>query len=250
MLKTIASSLPAPLQVEAYRYKLKLLDSDRFERYHQLRHAPSETGYSLQAFDQYKCIYVHIPKCAGISVSTSLFSSKAGGHLKIYDYELIFSRKEFREYFKFTFVRNPWGRLYSAYKFMKKGGRHAGDKMRAEKHISNYPDFKSFVENWVSRENIRTSTHFRPQSDYLLSCTGKNSIDFIGTFENLNRDFDHVKQHLGINAELLSLNVTGAKSSPKKVDFRNHYTDRMRQIVADVYARDIELLNYDYEPPT
>lgn len=247
MLKPIVSLLPAPLQIEARRYKLRWLNADRFRHYQKLRQSSSETGYSLQAFDRCKCIYVHIPKCAGISVSKSLFDSKAGGHLSISDYELIFSREEFEKYFKFAFVRNPWDRLYSAYTFMKKGGRHAGDQRWAERHLLPYDDFESFVEGWVTPENVQLSTHFRPQSDYLLSATGENSVDFIGTFENLISDFNAVKQRLGIDTELLSLNTTKAEPTLKKVNFRDHYTPKMRQIVTNVYAKDIGLLNYTFD---
>lgn len=246
MLKSIANLLPSALQVELRRYKFRLLEPKKFQHYKYLRQAESDTGYSLRSFDQNKCIYIHIPKCAGISVSNSLFNSKAGGHLTAIDYQLIFSHKEFHDYFKFAFVRNPWDRLYSAYTFMKKGGRHPGDKRWADKHLSSFNDFESFVKGWVTVENVRSSTHFKSQYEYIFSPSGENLVDFIGYYENLRKDFEHIKQKLGIKADLLTLNKTGLTTAK----FKNQYTSEMKQIVADVYQDDIETLNYNFEGPS
>lgn len=243
MLNSIATLLPPSLQIELRRYKFRLLEPEKFQHYKSLRQAKSDTGYSLRSFDKYKCIYVHIPKCAGISISNSLFKSKAGGHLTATDYQLIFSRQEFNTYFKFAFVRNPWDRLYSAYTFMKKGGRHPGDKRWADKHLSSFNDFESFVRNWVTVENIHKSTHFKSQYEYLFSPSGEKLVDFIGYYENLQSDFEKVRQKLNIEADLLSLNKTGATTA----QFKNHYTSEIKQIVSDVYQDDIKHLNYDFE---
>lgn len=86
-------------------------------------------NYSYKPLDNLKCIFVHIPKTAGISISRSIFGNLGGGHTKIRDYELIFSAKDFNNYFKFTFVRNPWDRIFSAYRFLKNGGINEEDNL-------------------------------------------------------------------------------------------------------------------------
>lgn len=90
----------------------------------------------------------------------SLFGNLGEVHLRIPHYQLIFSRREFEEYYKFTFVRNPWDRLVSASLFLKKGGAHKGDKAWAEKNLSRFPDFHSFVRGWVDRKGVNTWKHF------------------------------------------------------------------------------------------
>ncbi len=75
----------------------------------------------VRQLDKHKCIFVHIPKTAGISVSVSLLGESIGNMSAMY-YRALFGKEDFRLYFKFAFVRNPFTRLISAFEFLKKGG--------------------------------------------------------------------------------------------------------------------------------
>ena len=88
-------------------------------------------------------LFIHIPKTAGTSISQALFGSDFG-HCTVDHYE-IFSPKRFHNYFKFAFVRNPWDRFLSAYKFLNKGGMYSVDKNWADIHFSEFNDFDQFV---------------------------------------------------------------------------------------------------------
>jgi len=91
---------------------------------------------------KHKCIFVHIPKVAGQSIEL-FFSNLLGldwktraplllrpndeseigpprlAHLKLQEYLSYhyISPNLFKEYYKFTFVRNPWSRTVSFYKY-------------------------------------------------------------------------------------------------------------------------------------
>lgn len=88
---------------------------------------------------------MHVPKAAGISVATTLYGNMAGSHTPLSRDELVFSRRDFERYFKFTFVRNPWDRLYSAYTFLKNGGRNQSDEAWTRSNLGGFSDFESFV---------------------------------------------------------------------------------------------------------
>ena len=46
-----------------------------------------------QVFDEFECVFIHVPKCAGSSVAMSLFGDTPTGHLPLYWYEKEFSER-------------------------------------------------------------------------------------------------------------------------------------------------------------
>ncbi|HNQ03393.1 MAG TPA: sulfotransferase family 2 domain-containing protein [Thiobacillaceae bacterium] len=196
-------------------------------------------GYSLKPFDEHRCIFVHIPKAAGVSVSKKLFGCLGGGHAPIDDFAHVFSPAEFADYFKFTFVRNPWDRLLSAYMFLSNGGFNGDDEEWARDNLASYGNFTDFVRGWVNTKNIWTKQHFYPQS-YFLKTEGRLAVDFVGRFENINEDFARIARHLGVDAHLEHLNSSGRK------DYHDYYDEECREIVGRVYREDIELFDYRF----
>jgi len=202
-----------------------------------------EDEVSLAPFDKFKCIFIHIPKCAGTSLAIALFGNKGGGHKPILQYQLIYSQVEFNKYFKFAFVRNPWDRVVSAYSFLKSGGATEKDRLWAETHLKSYPDFRSFVRDWLKPGNVYSYHHFIPQYRY-LSGVEKTSmdIDFIGRYETLHQDFERICEKLNIATSLDQHN----KTEGRQIGYKDYYDSHTKKIVADVYKDDIELFDYSF----
>jgi hypothetical protein len=93
-------------------------------------------------------------------------------------------QREFDAYYKFAFVRNPWSRLVSEYKFRLKYHRYSFQEFIFS-HFPN-PGWTDFY------------SHIRPQTDFLFDEKGVQLVDFIGRFEKLQQDFDIVCSRLGI----------------------------------------------------
>ena len=95
---------------------------------------------------KYKCIFVHVSKVAGTSVAKALdiysddinsLYGKIGEddrikhnlngyfwqHLPVRRLKKFIPEGIFNEYFKFTFVRNPWDRCVSMYFYLKERQR-------------------------------------------------------------------------------------------------------------------------------
>jgi hypothetical protein len=229
---------------DSRRFLFRSLAPQAHKHFQEMRKIETEKGRSLKPFDEQKCIFVHITKCAGISISKSLFGNLGGAHLRIPHYELIFSRHEFEDYFKFTFVRNPWDRLLSAFLFLKKGGANKLDKTWADDNLSRFEDFHTFVTEWVNRKNVNSWKHFVPQYKFVCEPgTQTPKVNFIGYFEHIGDDFTYIQKKLGSNSNLQHLNKTGAG----KRDYKEYYTQATREIVADVYEEDIRMFRYDFE---
>ena len=62
--------------------------------------------------NELKSIFIHIPKCAGTSMSSYKWNL-GSGHKTIFEYYK--DSINLKNYFKWCFVRNPWERIASAY---------------------------------------------------------------------------------------------------------------------------------------
>lgn len=230
-----------PHNVHRYFYRKK--NKERYKGLKALRY--SESAYSLRSYDRHKVIFIHIPKSAGVSVCTSLFGNLGGGHTTADDYEIVYSSLEFHSYFKFSFVRNPWDRLYSAYRYLKAGGMNAEDKAWAHNHLRPYETFESFVLNWVNPLSVNSYIHFVPQHKFIVLSRKKEiCVDFLGRFENLESDFSEIIERCpSLNESALEkLNA----SEKNRTYFRDAYSSNMSAIVEKAYAEDITLFGYKF----
>lgn len=192
-----------------------------------------------QYHDEFKCIFIHIPKTAGTSLQETLFNYSHTGHFKWDEYRAA-DRVKFKDYYKFAFVRNPYDRLVSAYFYLKAGGRNKYDLEWSESVLSKFPTFKSFVMEWVSESNIKDWNHFSLQSEYIFDDKGVCMVDFIGHFETLSRDFTIIASKLGVQNELSNINKSNRKQ------YHEYYDNDMIAVVKEVYKKDLELLGYEY----
>ncbi|QEC69080.1 sulfotransferase family protein [Panacibacter ginsenosidivorans] len=200
--------------------------------------------YSTNCFDYYKCIFIHIPKTAGLSVSKSLFGNYAGGHLSYDSYVKKFGKATVDNYFKFTFVRNPWERLASAYFFLKKGGMNSADAAFAKKYLSSVNNFESFVNDWLSEDNLDLYYHIIPQYKYITSNNAERiMVDFVGKYENLQDDFRRICNSI-FHTEKLLLDINSTEAS--KIKYKTLYTEDMKKKVAVLYAMDIQMFGYAF----
>jgi hypothetical protein len=195
------------------------------------------------AFDHLGCIYLHVPRTGGISVSRALFGHPVGH--RSYHHYFCSNRKKAAAYFKFAFVRNPWDRLVSAHAFLAAGGRNLDDRRFARQSVERYEDFPAFVHGWLTRENALRYPHLTPQHLF-VNRTGRLGdpvikADFVGRFERLEQDFGAVARELGVEAPLPRTNAS------RRGDFREYYDEASRARVAQVYAEDIALFGYSFD---
>ena len=225
------------------RWSVRCLNR-KFAKYgDELRAKRSDQDYSVLPMLSMGALLVHIPKCAGISFSRALFHSIGPGHLTIRSYEVILTKKEYDSCFKFTIVRNPWDRLFSAYTFLMKGGMADNDVQFRDDILSKYPDFEQFVLRGLEDLEVLNYYHFLPQEHYLRNYRGKVALDFIGRFEQLQEDFKYITDKLGVSCELNHYNKTNHRVDG---NYREAYNPRMQKRVEDVYRADVELLGYEF----
>ncbi|MEM7239723.1 MAG: sulfotransferase family 2 domain-containing protein, partial [Pseudomonadota bacterium] len=238
----IRELLPAEIARPAFR----LLMPGKYRELRALRtHIPSgPEDRSFAPLIRHQCLFVHIPKTAGISLGRALFGCFTGGHMTMLDYQLAFSADEIERFFTFTFVRNPWDRVVSSYCYLKAGGRNPADAADAARIVAPHRDFDTFVRAYLGSGREPRQKHFIPQHRFLAATGGGPPlVDFIGRFERLEGDFATVCERLDIENRLDRENATGSRPA----DYRSLYTDQTAEIVGRAYARDAELFDYGFD---
>ncbi len=220
---------------------------------------------------QNNCLFVHIPKTAGQSIEkffldlpgnapagrkALLLRRRAHGergperlaHLTASEYvDFGFvDRDAFDGFFKFSFVRNPWDRLVSEYRF----------------RYARKFTFKDFVFRHMPPVGMTNAyRHVMPQHEFIFDSNGQLLVDYLGRFENLDSDFGAILTKLGLGAGSLphinsTSRLSGLRSrlraclrpdkSPRLRAYSDYFDDETREFVGQLYARDIELLGYTF----
>ena len=240
MVRMMQQIYHASISYETRLWLYKLRHRKQYERLRSVVHRSPKGDFSLKPFDEQQCIFVHITKTAGTSISKSLFGYLPY-HYTATDYRVIYGRPTFKQYFKFAFVRNPWDRLYSAYRYLKAGGWNEKDQLWAETHLGAFDDFNSFIKHWLTEEHIEGHIHFRPQYRFICDTKSRLLIDYLGYFETINDDFEKISKKLKIDASIGRHNANPGNS------YRDVYDDESRDIVASVYSTDIKLFGYEFD---
>jgi O-antigen/teichoic acid export membrane protein len=210
------------------------------------RHIVSVVGrnpYTVEN-DRTQSIFVHIPKTAGTSILRAVYGVEWGPHAPLSRYAA-FDRDRFNRYFKFAFVRNPWDRLLSGFSFLRfDPNLPPADRNWAARHLDVYPDFHAFVsdlENPAIRRQIVSHYIFRLQVDWLrMPGSSDLALDFLGRFENLQKDFAVIAERLNIAPHLPIMRPS------RRGPYREAYTESTRRIAAQIYASDIHAFGYDF----
>ena len=184
-----------------------------------------------------KCVFIHIPKTAGFTIRNGIFNG---------DYEgPVFKSlpEDWNSYFKFTFVRNPYDRLVSAWKMFANGMENTEWAYNNSPLLGvNFYDFlKMATDNSIdydSRKDIYSVLrhHTLPQV-HPYHCF--QSADFIGKFENLESDIQKVTKKIGLrNYKIEHLNKTSRKS------YKEYYDEKTYELVTTNYKEELDKFGY------
>jgi len=225
----------------------------------------------------FNCIFVHIPKAAGRSIEQYFINrlnldrdnlshrqqllltdntdpsmgTEKLSHLSAAEYIQCgyVSRQEFDNFYKFSFVRNPWSRLVSEYRY---------------RNFLSHKSFKDFVMNKLPPPGWDDKyRHVMSQTKMLYDDSGHLLVDFVGRFEHLERDFNKVCEHFGFDdSHLPHINSSDKKSREFRRKTRNFlyrnqesdlrkyvdfYDDETRALVARLYRSDIDNFGYKFD---
>jgi len=182
-----------------------------------------------------KFIFIHTPKTGGTSI-TEFFSGVGRKDPLPLEHHITYEqclkeKPEIKDYFSFAFVRNPWNRVVSSYH----------DTTILERTTEKTLSFKEFVKqtlpHHLSKKPEHNTIHYFP-CYYFLG----DDINFIGRTETIIEDFTKIQKILSLEGNL----PHARNSSRKEKEYRNFYDVETKQIVEELYIKDIEEFGYEF----
>lgn len=216
---------------------------------------------------KYKCIFIHIPKCAGTSIEAALGHHDQYSGPGMQDHRTLaqiepwslgkaltgpslqadirrmymalrqshnpanrmtVTRDQYDSYFRFSIVRDPWSRAVSWYKNVLR------DKAHQRTYNKGLTSFGAFMAHYAGKRALR------PQTFWLCNRAGEIDLDHIGRFENISDEFEVIRERLGA----ADLQFPWLIKSDKKEDISHHLDERTDALIRSVYAREIELFSF------
>lgn len=203
----------------------------------------------MQVSDTHRMLFVHVQKTGGSSLDAMLESNipdlrKAG---RLTDRHATLSRilkaePELRHYWTFGFVRNPWDRMVSWWSMIQEAKEQGDERLQTLARwrlMAGYPDFETFVMRGPEDD----VAFRRPQ--YKMLTTRTRRADFIGRQETYADDVRAVFARLGLPVPDEE-RIERRNVSPDREPYRALYTTELRDRVAKLFRRDIEVFGYEF----
>ena len=173
--------------------------------------------------EEYKAIFIHIPKNAGTSIETlfanNSFKVQPYKHANIHDIKKLFP-EVYKSYRKFTIVRNPYDKMVSWYFYLK---RNLG---KNHKIIEFNKWIKDPLQFWHANDPI----YFLDLQHTWIDDT----VDIV-KFENLNEELNEFFE------EEIDLPVVNKSNHDH---YLNYYNKESLNIIYDRYKEDFKKYNY------
>lgn len=187
------------------------------------------------------CLFIHIPKAAGSSLSLSLYGYQVG-HRKYRDI-YVANKKQVDKLYSFTVVRHPIDRFISAYKFLNSGGMNEGDINYKMQVLVKYKDINDFVEK-ADANTLMEKVHFHPQYTFICDANGFPMVDYIGRYEKLDEVASYISKVIDEKFEIPLINKT--KISADKVD-EFELSEKSKLKLQTLYEKDFSMFGYSIE---
>jgi hypothetical protein len=86
----------------------------------------------------------------------------------------------------------------------------------------------------------------RPQTRWITSANGKIEMDYICRFETIDDDFKAVCKQIGAAVTELPRVLVDNRNPASRPHYREDYDEALAELVAGVYADDIDQLHYRF----
>ena len=183
-----------------------------------------------------KIIFIHPSKVAGKSIENVLFGFREmtkSDHRTVQKH----SDKILNEYFVFSFVRNPWDRVVSG--LADAANRIAPKDFSLDnlyEHVLAYKDPKLTDKKSVLGGGLI------PCDLFFLDRSGKNRVNWVGRYENLQEDWKVLCKKIKFSGDLPHIN----QGKGKRKHYSHYYDEKSIELVREIFAWEINEYGYEY----
>ena len=188
-------------------------------------------------YDRLKCIFIHIPKCAGTSVGKILYD-QTPWHYTAENLRFI-NETKFDQHYRFAIIRCPWARLFSIYRYAPIDTQKYW--FSPLKFVTKFKTFEAFVDYGLNEYIVQKHQFFAPQTSY-VNINDVLSVDTIVRLENLNEDMRAVFERFPrLDRSIPHLNDSGPPPNLNDI-----YNCKMRKKISELYKSDLTTFGYSF----
>jgi hypothetical protein len=152
------------------------------------------------------CIFVHIPKSAGVSINNALYGRPLGHFTASQIKKSI--RTTYDKSYTFSVMRDPIERVLSAYKFAKNGSSSKTHKFIDSKLFREFNSIDEFVIDYLQYKDVtKLDGIFKPQYEYILD-NGKLAVNKVYSIKQLAELENDLNDKYGFNINIRRENVS------------------------------------------
>lgn len=212
------------------------------------------TCRSADQFEGRKFIFIHVPKTAGVSMTSALvehvvpYENDLGlrnsiidrsyetlgqyqgilfWHITMADLRAYYGDAEIDSYYSFAFIRNPWEWLVSMYAFIR------GHRAHPESMICGHMSFKQFLRYFAAKKVTQRS---------FLAAGGRPSTSRIFRFEDMHQALDEIAAATGLRFDAFPVENRSTHAA-----YWEYYDREDVELVRRAFAEDISLGGYAFE---
>ncbi len=209
---------------------------------------------------RHRCIFVHIPRTGGTTIEDLVWPGprssrttadlwmgfvddhhnkyQTGGlqHLSAVHIRSEVGAAVFSRYYKFTLVRNPWDKAVSQFAYMD-----AREDLRRFLGMKKGDGFKSYLALISKKKHVQ----WEPQVEFVRDSDGAVLVDYIGRYEAFSESVSRTLNAIGLRADRIP-----HANRTDRAAYQTYYDDESREMIAALYADDIEAFGYGWGQTT
>lgn len=194
-------------------------------------------------------LFIHVPKTGGTTVENYMktidkpilcngygrFKNIVFQHFNYKDYIKFFGNKRYKNFVKFSIVRNPYDRLISEY-YWSKPKLNIGYKSN-----KTFDYFLNEVEDIVTNKKYELTiyhNHFIPQYEFICDSSDNIMINKLFKFEEFEKIINFLNKK---NYDLRKKKNFNVSKNDKKIILNNNQKNK----IYELYKKDFEIFKYE-----